>query len=391
VTARASSDALDHQERKREQVERYLRAADNFVGYEEQKRRKTEARLRRGAERPRGSRRRDFSLGEDEWDDEVSFEKIGRRSSGAPRGAGIARPLGDGLPRAAVAAVHRGRVELEGDRPARLAGSLAADPNLQIVVGDEVAYTETGGVARIEGILPRRSSLVRADPGATGRELALAANVDVAVIVAAAADPPLRPGLVDRFLIGLERGHVAPAICVNKVDLLTLDAERAALDAMLAPYAELAVPVFKCSATTRAGLPELVAHLEGKTCVFVGHSGVGKSSLLDAIDPEGERAIGGLRAHDGRGRHTTSSSSLRAIGAGTRVIDTPGVRAFGLEHLEPAQIRAGFPDLGAFASGCRFQDCTHVHEPDCAVRDAIEDGELSRARYASYLRVLEAG
>ena len=147
--------------------------------------------------------------------------------------------------------------------------------------------------------------------------------------------------------------------------------------------------LFAASASSGTGLEELCAHLAGKTCVFVGHSGVGKSSLLNAIDPEGERSVGDVRTYDGRGRHTTTSSSLRPLGDGTRVIDTPGIRGFGLEHLDPAQVREGFPDLAAFARECGFRDCSHVHEPDCAVRDAVEDGRLSAARYGSYLRVLE--
>jgi ribosome biogenesis GTPase len=278
-------------------------------------------------------------------------------------------------------------VVLEGERSARLAPRLAADPNTSIVVGDEVAWSEREGVVVVEGVVPRRSCLARSDPGDTRRQLAIAANVDVAVIVVAAADPPLHVGLIDRVLLGLEGAGVAPLVCVTKLDLLDTEA-RAALEHELAPYAELEVPVLRCSAESGEGVDELRASLQGRTCVFVGHSGVGKSTLLNLLDPAGDRPTGDVRERDGRGRHTTTGSSLRELEGGTRVIDTPGVRAFGLERLTLAQVQDGFADLAAFASGCRFADCSHLSEPDCAVRDAAEDGRVSESRYRSYARIV---
>jgi ribosome biogenesis GTPase len=217
------------------------------------------------------------------------------------------------------------------------------------------------------------------------RDLVLAANVDVAVITVAAAEPPLRPGLIDRFLLALASGGVRPAICVNKVDLST---DRAALDAAMAPYAELHVPVFLCSAAHRSGLAPLRAWLAGRTCVFVGHSGVGKSSLLNVLDPDGDRVVRPVLDH-GKGRHTTTASSLRRLADGTRVIDTPGIRALGLERLDADTVRAGFAEFGA-AGACRFADCSHVEEPSCAVREAAAAGRISAVRYASYRRILQS-
>ena len=239
---------------------------------------------------------------------------------------------------------------------------------------------------RIEGVVPRRSCLARSDPGNPHRELAIAANVDVAVIVAAAVDPPLRPGLVDRFLLGLERGGIDPVVCVNKVDLLDAEGARE-LEGLLVPYVELGLDVVRCSAAEGAGVDELRSLLRAKTCVFVGHSGVGKSSLLNALDPGGERSTGDVRAYDGRGRHTTTSSSLRELADGTCVIYTPGVRSFGLAQLTLPELRAAFPELEELASSCRFPDCTHVHEPDCAVEAALEEGRLHAARVDSYRRL----
>lgn len=160
----------------------------------------------------------------------------------------------------------------------------------------------------------------------------------------------------------------------------------------------------RVSAGSGEGLDALRATVRGRTCVFVGHSGVGKSSLLNGLDPDGERLTGAVRAHrgdrvddelrggrgGGRGRHTTTSSSMRELDDGTRVIDTPGVRSFGVDQLTHEQIRRGYPDLMAFAVDCRFANCTHVHETDCGVQAAVLDGRAPRARFESFRRILDA-
>ena len=189
------------------------------------------------------------------------------------------------------------------------------------------------------------------------------------------------------MLLGLSRGRIQPIVCVNKVDLLA-EGDRDSLKAVVSPYRELEVPVVLCSASTGEGLDELRRHLAATTCVFVGHSGVGKSSILNAIDPQGDRSTGDVRDRDGKGRHITTSSSLRKLPDGTRVIDTPGIRAFGLDQRTPEQVRAGFVEFEPFTARCRYGDCTHVQEPDCAVRASVEEGELSEARYQSYARIL---
>lgn len=369
-----------HGERDKDKTrQRYRRAAKHHLPREEEQQRKADARKRRAERGPATRRPREL-----EPDDDVTFEKIKR--VGDTRAARPERDL-TGLPRAIVAEIHRGRICLDNGSDARLAGPLAADVTLRLAVGDEVAFSTTAGPCRIEALLPRRSVLARPDPGHPARELVLAANVDVAVIVVAATDPPLRPGLIDRMLLALGRGGVGAIVCVNKVDLLTT-AEHDALAQTLAPYAELGVPVLACSATTGVGIHELRQLVAGRTCVFAGHSGVGKSSVLNALDPPGERNVGSVRAHDGKGRHTTTGSSLRTLADGTRVIDTPGVRAFGLDDLDRSELEAGFPDFAAFARACHYPDCTHVHEPACAVRDAAEHGALPSARYASYRRIV---
>ena len=229
--------------------------------------------------------------------------------------------------------------------------------------------------------------------GERGREVRefierdLGAAIERSVVVVAAKDPPLRPGLIDRCLVALQRGDATPLVCVNKTDLLDAD-EHAALLAQLAPYRELGIAVCLVAATTSAGLDELRERLRNRVAVFLGHSGVGKSSLLNALDPDGQRAVGAVRAFDGKGRHTTTAASLRRLADGIAVIDTPGVRAFGVEAPTLEELRVAFADLAAFAVRCRFRDCRHGPEPECAVRAAVAAGLLPAARVASWHRLL---
>jgi ribosome biogenesis GTPase len=381
----ANGNKTVDEESKEAERKRYRRSLQHHVGYEEQKRRKLDANRRRSERTSSRPLRRDW----DEADEDLAdFEKIRRTSREAiNRGSGPSASELAELPRAVVAAVHYGRIELDSGATARIAGHLFVDPEFRLAVGDEVAIEEAGDRVRIEARLDRRTCLSRPDPDNPNRALVIAANVDVAVIVVAVKAPALRPGLIDRLLLALAHGGVAPAICVNKLDLLETD-ECEQLETILAPYVPLGCDVFRCSASTGAGIAALRAQLAGKTCVFIGHSGVGKSSILNVIDPGGTRVTGATREHDGKGRHTTAWSSLRELEDGTRVIDTPGVRSFGLDRLEPSEVRAGFAEFGPLTGGCRYADCTHVHEPQCAVREAVSRDALSAERYASYLRIL---
>jgi ribosome biogenesis GTPase len=197
--------------------------------------------------------------------------------------------------------------------------------------------------------------------------------------------------VVDRFLVALEYGGVVPVLCLNKTDLIAGDpGETASVAAALAPYRELGIPVFETSAETGAGIEALRTALVGRTVAFVGHSGVGKSALLNALDPGGARAVGAGRSFDGKGRHTTRGARLALLPDGTRLIDTAGVREFGLWGISADELRAYFPEFTDRADACRFRSgCTHVHEPGCAVQAAVAAGEVSPARYAAYLRMLE--
>lgn len=266
-------------------------------------------------------------------------------------------------------------------------GEIAVRQKSVLAVGDRVTVNSEGGVCRLESVLPRRSVLARPDPTNKHRQRLIAANLDVVVHVVSVKSPPLRPRLIDRFLIAIQRGGAQPIICVNKIDLLEGGARSAELS-KLDPYRALGVPVIACSSRTGEGLDELRAAVQGHTAALVGHSGVGKSSILNALDSRLQLATRDLRKR-GTGRHTTTASTLYDFGDGTYLIDTPGIREFGLWDLDRESLRDYFPEFEEPSELCRFNDCSHVHEPDCEVKDRVERGELNRARYETYLRLYE--
>jgi len=254
-----------------------------------------------------------------------------------------------------------------------------------LAVGDRAIVAEDGGGWRVRSVLPRHSVLARPDPLHQHMQRLIAANVDVVVHVVSVKAPPLRPRLIDRFLIAIQRGGAQPVICVNKIDLLDAEERERELE-KLAPYLELDVPIVGVSTRTGEGLPSLRDLVQGKMAALVGHSGVGKSSILNALDESLQLATNSLHRR-GTGRHTTSASTLYDFGGGTYLIDTPGIREFGLWDLDRASLRDYFPEFDEPSELCRFTDCTHVHEPDCEVKERVERGELSPARYETYARL----
>jgi ribosome biogenesis GTPase len=250
----------------------------------------------------------------------------------------------------------------------------------EVAVGDQVLFSPAR--RRIEDVLPRRTVLSRADPHNPRLERVIAANVDVVVNVVSLKSPPLRPGLIDRYLIAIGKSGAEPLLCVNKIDLLEGPEELAPLR----PYQDVGIPVITCSAATGAGLESLSAALAAKLCVFAGHSGVGKSSLLNALDPHLQITTGSVSDANEKGRHTTTSSALYKLPNGATVIDTPGIREFGLWDVTRDDLRRYYQEFAAHQ--CAFSDCTHTHEPDCAVKQAVASGAISEARYESYARIL---
>jgi ribosome biogenesis GTPase len=273
------------------------------------------------------------------------------------------------------------------ETPAALPPDLAGRQKSELAVGDRVLVERRGDTHRVTAVLPRRSLLARADPHLPQRRRAIAANVDLVVVVVAVAAPPLHPRLIDRYLVAVEQSGARPVLVVNKTDLLD-ERGRYELLARLQPYRSLGVPVLPCSAGAGEGVEEVRTELLRRTCVFVGQSGVGKSSLLNALGGEDAARTGAVRAGDGRGRHTTTASTLYELPGGIRVIDTPGIRRFSVEYGDPGTIAAGFAEFAPYVGQCRFRDCTHVHEPGCALRRAVADGAVPRTRYVSYRKLL---
>jgi len=293
-----------------------------------------------------------------------------------------------------VVAISSGACQVECDGRSFdciLPSDLARDQRAAVAVGDRVVFAAHGdGAHRLRRVFPRLTTLSRPDPHNPRHERVIAANIDVAVHVASVVEPQLRPALIDRYLIAIERSGAEAVVCVNKIDLLPDPDERRQELEKLATYRQLALRILPTSTVTGEGLDDLRARLAGKTAVFVGHSGVGKSSLLNALNPSLDAVTALTGGRDGRGIHTTTRSSLYRLAGGIRVIDTPGIRELGLWQLTTGELRAYFPDFDRHAAGCRFNDCSHSHEPGCAVRAAVGSGEVAQARFDTYLRILDS-
>ena len=258
-------------------------------------------------------------------------------------------------------------------------------------LGDQVRITPTiPGEGAVEEVMPRHSKLARRAAGSKGawREDVIVANLDQLVAVFAVANPTPHVRMLDRFLVNAELNALDVIIVANKCELLP--AEEAA--AIFAPYERIGYEVRYTSAKQQIGVDELRARLEGKISAFSGPSGVGKSSLMNAIQPglalrTGATSVSG--ANMVKGRHTTVAAELVPLTTGGFVADTPGIRELGLWQVPPSELAWGFREFRPFVDDCYFQPCSHLHEPNCAVREAVAAGTIDEARYDSYVRLRE--
>ena len=260
-----------------------------------------------------------------------------------------------------------------------------------LVTGDRVIWRKGEPYGVIVATLPRHTLLSR--PNNRGELKPVAANIDY-IVITIAPEPTPFANLIDRYLVAAEAIGIEPVILLNKTDLLSDLERRAELDQMLESYQRIGYQVLHASTRSEDGLSELKAQLDLRTSVFVGQSGVGKSSLINVLLPGVDIRVGALSEARQKGVHTTTTARIYHFPDGGDLIDSPGIREFGLWHIEPQQLLEGFIEFRPFLGYCRFRDCSHQHEPNCALLQALDEGKIEPRRMASYRliqRTLEEG
>jgi ribosome biogenesis GTPase len=280
-----------------------------------------------------------------------------------------------------VSLVHLNNGTVRRCATRRLLKTMSTDQRHVVAAGDQVWIRPEGeeeGI--IERVEPRRGILCRTS---RGRKHVLVTNVDQVLIVASAAQPRLKPNLIDRYLVTAEKAQIEPILCINKVDLV----DPAILQPIVGVYSQLGYRVVLLSVHAGWGIAQLREILRGRETAVTGQSGVGKSSLLNAIQPGLELRVQTVSGETEKGRHTTTTSELIPLDIGGFVVDTPGIRQFQLWDVVAEEVAGYFRELRPYVSQCRYPDCTHTHEQPCAVKDAVADGYLDVRRYESYLQI----
>lgn len=332
--------------------------------------------------------------------------RIDPESESTPLGQERMRPKGitidefgdiEILPRGQVMLAQSGRYDVKIDETAdtlichvkRGASTENEDSNL-VVIGDFVRVQPLeGDRGLIHHVEQRRTHLGRDASGSKGREQVIAANVDILLCVIAADRSDFRRTIIDRFIVAALLGDVTPIVVVNKIDTARGEIEQL-LREEVDVYSTLGYQTLFMSAATGEGIDELLAAVRGASSVLAGHSGVGKSTIANVLLGSDLRRTGEVRERDRRGTHTTIDSVMLPIPTGGYLIDTPGMREFGIWDLEPQELDAYFVEFLDYLRNCKYLPCTHTHEPGCAVIAAVEQGQIDEGRYASYLSIFES-
>ncbi|MDE5628066.1 MAG: ribosome small subunit-dependent GTPase A [Muribaculaceae bacterium] len=270
----------------------------------------------------------------------------------------------------------------------RIKGIRTTNP---VAVGDVVELSDCGsdGVAFITSVLPRRNYIIRRASNLSKASHIIAANIDCALLVITLSHPTTSLTFIDRFLATSEAYNIPAVLAINKCDLLDEPEDHELLEAVMHLYNSLGYPCVPVSAKTGEGLDALREILRDKVTLFSGNSGVGKSTLINALIPGLDLRTAEISAVHDTGMHTTTFSEMFTMPEGGEIIDTPGVRGFGVVEFEREQVGHYFPEIFRFSTDCRFGNCTHTHEPGCAVREAVDNFQIASSRYTSYLSILE--
>lgn len=276
----------------------------------------------------------------------------------------------------------------------RLRGNKQTNP---VAVGDHVLFVlEADGTGVIHDVRDRSNYIVRRATKLSKQTHVIAANIDLLCVVATLGLPRTSTGFIDRLLVTAEAYHIPACIIFNKCDLLVDDELRAMQDELSALYRSVGYPVLEVSALKGSGIDELKAMIAGKTVLFSGHSGVGKSAMLNALCPGLALKVGAISDWSLKGKHTTTFAEIFPIqlstlhsSLSTYLIDTPGIKEFGMVDFTPQELSHFFPEMRRVLHDCYFADCTHRHEPRCAVKEAIDNGTISEERYRNYLSIIE--
>ncbi|MFP4470724.1 MAG: ribosome small subunit-dependent GTPase A [Bacteroidales bacterium] len=269
----------------------------------------------------------------------------------------------------------------------RIKGIKTTNP---VAVGDHVRFTlqEDEGNGIITEILPRRNHIIRKSIKLSKLSHIIAANIDLAFLVATIREPYTTTGFIDRFLVSAEAYHIPAAIIFNKIDIYTHE-DQQRLEELTAIYRNAGYPVFAVSALTGENLDMVKEAMKDSVCLFSGNSGVGKSHIINSIEPGLKLKTGKISEYHSKGKHTTTYPEMHQLSFGGYIIDTPGIREFGLVEFRREEIAERFPEMRKYMHDCQFNNCTHIHEPNCAVKAAVERGDMPLSRYESYLRIVE--